>query len=83
MFSQKLTEVSKTILICLVSPRRMFVETCQRLRLMKSSETVNLCVYFILLNLVLKSSGATFLHCLALNNWMGLIFSIPCSTKSL
>jgi hypothetical protein len=40
-------------------------------------------VYFILLNLVFRSSDATFLHCLALNNWMGLIVSISCSTKSL
>ncbi|CAL5096814.1 unnamed protein product [Urochloa decumbens] len=60
-------------------PWRMFVETCQRLRLMKSSEVVNLGTCYHLLNLVYR---ALVVRCIAQFCQDESNSPFPCSAKS-
>ena len=74
------SQCPKMILTSLISHYRMFVETCQRLRLMKNSEVVNLGTCYHLLNLVFQSFGSDL--CLAQFCHNESIYPFPCSAKS-
>jgi hypothetical protein len=73
------------ILTFLLSDHRMFVETCQRLRLMKSSEAVNLGAYYQIFWTSFCRPVVVIHHhiiCLQQFSWTSLIFPILCSTES-